>query len=102
MVERFQIAARSPAADASTLSGGNAQKVVLPRALRADLRLLIAAQPTRGLDMGAIEMVWDHLRAQSDAGVAVLLITTDLTEVIALSNRCPQTSCAQPATHHGV
>ena len=88
LVERFQIAARSPAADASTLSGGNAQKVVLARALRADLRLLIAAQPTRGLDVGAIEMVWEHLRAQRDAGVAVLLITTDLTEVMALSDRC--------------
>lgn len=88
LVERFQIAARSPAADASTLSGGNAQKVVLARALRADLRLLIAAQPTRGLDVGAIEMVWEHLRAQRDDGVAVLLITTDLTEVMALSDRC--------------
>lgn len=88
LVERFQIAARSPAADASTLSGGNAQKVVLARALRTDLRLLIAAQPTRGLDVGAIEMVWDHLRAQRDAGVAILLITTDLTEVMALSDRC--------------
>ena len=88
LVERFQIAARSPAADAATLSGGNAQKVVLARALRTDLRLLIAAQPTRGLDVGAIEMVWDHLRAQRDAGVAILLITTDLTEVMALSDRC--------------
>ena len=88
LVERFQIAARSPAADAATLSGGNAQKVVLARALRADLRLLIAAQPTRGLDVGAIEMVWGHLRAQRDAGVAILLITTDLTEVMALSDQC--------------
>ena len=88
LVDQFQIAARSPAADAATLSGGNAQKVVLARALRADLRLLIAAQPTRGLDVGAIEMVWDHLRAQRDAGVAILLITTDLTEVMALSDRC--------------
>ena len=88
LVKRFQIAARSPAADASTLSGGNAQKVVLARVLRADLRLLIAAQPTRGLDVGAIEMVWEHLRAQRDAGVAILLITTDLTEVMALSDRC--------------
>ena len=88
MVGRFSIAVRNPSAPASTLSGGNAQKVVLARALGADLRLLIAAQPTRGLDVGAIEFVWNQLRAQRDAGVAVLLITTDLNEVTALSDRC--------------
>ncbi len=88
LIKQFGIAVRTPTAVASTLSGGNAQKVVLARALRTDLRLLIAAQPTRGLDVGAIEMVWSQLRAQRDAGVAILLITTDLTEVIALSDRC--------------
>lgn len=88
LVGRFSIAVRSPSTDASTLSGGNAQKVVLARALGTDLRLLIAAQPTRGLDVGAIEFVWEQIRAQRDAGVAVLLITTDLNEVTALSDRC--------------
>ena len=88
LVGRFSIAVRNPSAPASTLSGGNAQKVVLARALGADLRLLIAAQPTRGLDVGAIEFVWNQIRAQRDAGVAVLLITTDLNEVTALSDRC--------------
>ena len=88
LVERFSIAVRSPSTAASTLSGGNAQKVVLARALGTDLQLLIAAQPTRGLDVGAIEFVWNQIRNQRDAGVAVLLITTDLNEVTALSDRC--------------
>ena len=88
LVRRFSIAVRSPSAAASTLSGGNAQKVVLARALGTDLHLLIAAQPTRGLDVGAIEFVWNQIRDQRDAGVAVLLITTDLNEVTALSDRC--------------
>ena len=88
LVRRFSIAVRSPSAAASTLSGGNAQKVVLARALGTDLQLLIAAQPTRGLDVGAIEFVWNQIRDQRDTGVAVLLITTDLNEVTALSDRC--------------
>ena len=88
LVGRFSIAVRTPSTSASTLSGGNAQKVVLARALGTDLQLLIAAQPTRGLDVGAIEFVWNQIRDQRDRGVAVLLITTDLNEVIALSDRC--------------
>ena len=88
LVGRFSIAVRSPSISASTLSGGNAQKVVLARALGTDLQLLIAAQPTRGLDVGAIEFVWNQISEQRDSGVAVLLITTDLNEVTALSDRC--------------
>ena len=88
LVGRFSIAVRTPSIPASTLSGGNAQKVVLARALGTDLQLLIAAQPTRGLDVGAIEFVWNQISEQRDSGVAVLLITTDLNEVIALSDRC--------------
>ena len=88
LVDRFSIAVRTPSTAASTLSGGNAQKVVLARALGTDLQLLIAAQPTRGLDVGAIEFVWNQISEQRDSGVAVLLITTDLNEVTALSDRC--------------
>ncbi len=88
LVSRFSIAVRTPSTSASTLSGGNAQKVVLARALGTDLQLLIAAQPTRGLDVGAIEFVWNQISEQRDSGVAVLLITTDLNEVTALSDRC--------------
>ena len=88
LVGRFSIAVRGPSTAASTLSGGNAQKVVLARALGTDLQLLIAAQPTRGLDVGAIEFVWKQISEQRDRGVAVILITTDLNEVITLSDRC--------------
>ncbi|MCY4664091.1 MAG: ABC transporter ATP-binding protein [Acidimicrobiaceae bacterium] len=88
LVGRFSIAVRNPSTAASALSGGNAQKVVLARALGTNLQLLIAAQPTRGLDVGAIEFVWNQIRDQRDSGVAVLLITTDLNEVTALSDRC--------------
>jgi simple sugar transport system ATP-binding protein len=87
LVEEFSIAVRTPMATAGTLSGGNAQKVVLARALGTELKLLVAAQPTRGLDVGAIEFVWEQLRSYRDAGLAILLITTDLAEVTALSDR---------------
>jgi len=88
LVQRFSIATRSADVPASTLSGGNAQKVVLARAFASSPRLIVAAQPTRGLDVGAIEFVWNQLRSQRDAGIAVLLITTDMDEVLALSDRC--------------
>jgi simple sugar transport system ATP-binding protein len=73
---------------AATLSGGNAQKLVLARALSRDLRCLIAAQPTRGLDVGAVEFVWEQLDTARLAGIAVLLVSTDLDEVLALADRC--------------
>ena len=88
LIKRFSIAVRSPAEQAAALSGGNAQRAVLARAMSADLRLCLAAQPTRGLDVGAIEFVWQRLREQRRNGVAVLLISTDLDEVMALSDRC--------------
>jgi general nucleoside transport system ATP-binding protein len=88
LIRRFDIRPAAPRQRAGTLSGGNAQRVVLARALSGDLRVLIAAQPTRGLDVGAIGFVWDQLRAQRDAGVGVLLISTDLDEVFALADRC--------------
>ena len=88
LIERFSIAVRSPAEQAGSLSGGNAQRAVLARAMSGRLRLCLAAQPTRGLDVGAIEFVWEQLREQRRSGVAVLLISTDLDEVMALSDRC--------------
>ncbi len=101
LIAEFSVAACEPSTPAGRLSGGNAQKVVLARALGkgkdgksnaysdgGSPRLLIAAQPTRGLDVGAIEFVWELLRARRDEGLAVLLITTDLDEAIALSDRC--------------
>ncbi|WP_207934293.1 ABC transporter ATP-binding protein [Actinomadura sp. KC06] len=87
-VERFSIAVSSPAQLAGTLSGGNAQRTVLARALSAGLRCLVAAQPTRGLDVGAIEFVWERLAEARAAGLAVLLISTDLDEVMSIADRC--------------
>ena len=88
LIERFGIRPTSPRERAGALSGGNAQRVVLARALSSDLRVLLAAQPSRGLDVGAIGFVWDRLRDERAAGVAVLLISTDLDEVFALADRC--------------
>jgi len=88
LIERFGIRPAAARQSAATLSGGNAQRVVLARALSSELRVLIAAQPTRGLDVGAIDFVWDRLREERDRSVAVLMISTDLEEVFALADRC--------------
>ena len=70
-----------------SLSGGNQQKLVLGRELARRPKLLIAVQPTRGLDVGAINYVHRQLIEQRSAGVAILLISTELDEVVALSDR---------------
>ena len=77
---------RTPSIDipASTLSGGNQQKVVVARAVSRDIKLLIASQPTRGLDVGSIEYIHERMVAQRDRGVAVLVVSPELDEVIAL------------------
>ncbi|MFM8999902.1 MAG: ABC transporter ATP-binding protein [Actinomycetota bacterium] len=87
LIERFDVRARSIDVTAATLSGGNQQKLILARELETDPRLLIAAQPTRGLDVGAIEFVWRQMLAQKAAGRAVLLISAELDEIYALSDR---------------
>jgi ABC-type uncharacterized transport system ATPase subunit len=69
------------------LSGGNQQKVVLARELSRDLRLFVAAQPTRGIDVGSIEFVHKRIVATRDAGVPVLVVSTELDEVVALADR---------------
>ncbi len=87
LVEQYDVRARSIAATAATLSGGNQQKLVLARELETDPKLLVAAQPTRGLDVGAIEFVWRQILEQKRAGRAVLLISAELDEIYALSDR---------------
>jgi len=82
----YQIKA-SPLDRVRTLSGGNMQKVLLARALVNNPRLVIASQPTRGLDVGATEYVRSRLLDQRKAGSAVLLISEDLDEIMALSDR---------------
>jgi len=71
----------------STLSGGNAQKVVLAREMSRPLRLLVASQPTRGLDVGSIEFVHKRIVAERDNGTPVVIVSTELDEVLALADR---------------
>jgi len=80
---------RTPSADvsAATLSGGNQQKVVVAREFEGDLRLLVLDQPTRGLDVGSIEFIHNQAIARRDAGVAILLVSAELDEVLELSDR---------------
>ncbi len=85
-IERFQVRGR-PDSALRTLSGGNQQKLCVARALRAEPGVLVAVNPTRGLDLSATAAVRDEIRAQARAGSAVLLISTDLDEVLELGNR---------------
>jgi general nucleoside transport system ATP-binding protein len=87
LIRRYRIAAPGPAAPARLLSGGNLQKVVLAREFSGEPRLLVAAAPTRGLDVGAIETVHAYLRDAAAEGVAVLLISEDLDEILLLADR---------------
>jgi ABC-type uncharacterized transport system ATPase subunit len=87
LLERFDVRGGSPNAPARALSGGNQQKLVLAREIDLQPQLLLAAQPTRGLDVGAIEFVHRQLIEQRDAGRAVLLISFELDEIFGLSDR---------------
>ena len=87
LVKKFDIRTTSPAALASSLSGGNKQKVVIARELSQDLQVLIAAQPTRGVDVGSIEFIHKQLIAARDNGAGVLLVSAELDEIISLSDR---------------
>ncbi|MGO2658685.1 ABC transporter ATP-binding protein [Mycetocola reblochoni] len=83
----FDIRAASIQTAAGRLSGGNQQKVVLARELSRDLKLFVAAQPTRGIDVGSIEFVHKRMVATRDAGVPVIVVSTELDEVAALADR---------------
>ncbi len=87
LLARYDVVAVSPESPARLLSGGNLQKLILARELSAQIRVLIASSPTRGLDIGAIESVQKTLLAQKGQGLAILLISEDLDEVLALSDR---------------
>lgn len=87
MIRRFDIRAANEGVDAGTLSGGNAQKVVIAREMMQEPAVLIAAQPTRGLDIGAARFVHEQLLRLRGVGVGVLLISADLDELLALSDR---------------
>ncbi len=80
---------RTPSIDtpAGTLSGGNQQKVIVAREFTHSQRLLVAAQPTRGLDVGSIQYIHGRIVANRDAGAAVLVVSAELDEVLALADR---------------
>jgi len=87
LLTEFDVRGGSPATPAGALSGGNQQKVVLAREIDGEPKVLIAAQPTRGLDVGAIEFVHRRLVEQRDAGRAVFLVSLELEEILSLSDR---------------
>lgn len=86
-IQEFDIRTQSVSDPVSSLSGGNKQKVVLARELSRPVKVVVASQPTRGLDVGSIEFVHERMIAERDAGRGVLLISTELDEVFALADR---------------
>ena len=87
LISRYDIRPPDPSLAARALSGGNQQKIVVAREMSRDFKVLLAAQPTRGVDVGAIEFIHARLREARDQGKAVLLVSADLAEVLALSDR---------------
>jgi simple sugar transport system ATP-binding protein len=87
LIEDYAIRTPDPSVPVRALSGGNMQKVIVARELSVGPDLLIACQITRGVDIGAMRFMYERLVAARDAGAAVLLISADLTELLALSDR---------------
>ncbi len=87
LMERFDVRPRDPELKSSKFSGGNQQKLVLARELGQAPRVLLVGQPTRGVDIGAIEFIYAQLRAMRDAGCAVLVVSSELDEILALADR---------------
>jgi ABC-type uncharacterized transport system ATPase subunit len=87
LVKEFDVRTPSVMVPASSLSGGNQQKLIVAREFTRELRLLIAAQPTRGIDVGSIEFIHNQIVRQRDEGVAVLVVSAELDEIIGLSDR---------------
>ncbi|PDW01666.1 ABC transporter ATP-binding protein [Candidatus Viridilinea mediisalina] len=86
LVADFDVRTPSVHVEASSLSGGNQQKFIVAREFSRDLKLLIAAQPTRGIDVGSIEFIHQQIIKKRDEGVAVLLVSAELDEILALSD----------------
>jgi len=87
LVKEYDVRTPSPFVPVGNLSGGNKQKVIIARELSRPIKLLIAAQPTRGVDVGSIEFIHKTIVAQRDAGAAVLLVSAELDEVMSLADR---------------
>ncbi|GAA5095416.1 ABC transporter ATP-binding protein [Microbacterium yannicii] len=86
-IAEYDIRTQGPATPAGALSGGNQQKVVIAREMSRELRLLVAAQPTRGVDVGSIEFIHKRIVETRDAGIPVVVVSTELDEVAALADR---------------
>ncbi|MGE5461957.1 MAG: ABC transporter ATP-binding protein, partial [Syntrophothermus sp.] len=87
LIKDFDVRTPSPFTSAGKLSGGNQQKVIVARELSRPVKLVIASQPTRGLDVGSIEYIHKEIIIMRDRGVAVLLISAELDEILSLSDR---------------
>jgi simple sugar transport system ATP-binding protein len=87
LVKEFDVRTTSAQTSAGKLSGGNQQKVVLARELSREVELLVVSQPTRGVDVGSVEFIHERLVEERNSGKAVLLISTELDEVLALADR---------------
>jgi simple sugar transport system ATP-binding protein len=87
LVDEYDVRTSSVQTPVGTLSGGNQQKVIVARELSRDNKMLLASQPTRGLDVGSIEFVHKQIVAQRDRGVAVVIVSSELDEIYALSDR---------------
>jgi simple sugar transport system ATP-binding protein len=87
LIEEFDVRGGGPFTPAGALSGGNQQKLVAAREISRDPKALIAAQPTRGLDVGAIEYLHRRLVTERDDGRAILLVSLELDEILSLSDR---------------
>jgi simple sugar transport system ATP-binding protein len=86
-MERFDVRPRDARLGSSKFSGGNQQKLVLAREIGQAPRVLLVGQPTRGVDIGAIEFIHGRLRALRDAGCALLVVSSELDEILALADR---------------
>ncbi len=87
LIKEFDIRTPSAAVNASTLSGGNQQKVIVAREFSRPIEVLIASQPTRGLDVGSIEYIHNRIIQKRDEGTAILVVSSELDEILALSDR---------------
>jgi ABC-type uncharacterized transport system ATPase subunit len=87
LVKEFDIRTPSIETSASALSGGNQQKIIVAREMASRPKVLLASQPTRGVDIGAIEFIHRRLVAERDEGTAILLVSAELEEVTSLSDR---------------
>lgn len=87
LVEQYDVRTPGTEIPASSLSGGNQQKVIVAREFARDVKLVIASQPTRGIDVGSIEYIHERIVEERDEGAALLIVSTELDEVLALSDR---------------